>query len=629
MAALKIPAALILLLILLTVPATDAGADDVPDGPPGEAVTLAVVPGGITVRDLDRIRPAAIGLMNPGLGDVPAKQTWLDVSQGARVFDNKYARDLGPLNPGRDRVYGWSRVLERARSAGLPIRPGLLATALAQAGLTAGATERTDLPAIAAARRTGSLRRTGPECPGPRCELALTVTETSLDGAAALARQRSGRELLIVIEAAPARSGDQLAIAIAGPGFRGMLQSPSTRTDGYLLATDIAPTVLTHFRLPVPGAMTGLPVQSGGEIDYAHLQELEGRYEQVGKRRGAALAVPLLLWAVIVAGVILASRGRMARPAVSLLCLAVILLPVVLLFTAAISPSLAVERAIATVLPVAVAIGLLRRVPGYGALAWACALTVIPYGIDMLAGSVLTPRAVIGPNPGLGARFYGIGNELESTLMILTSVGVGAGLTAIAAGRTRFDRKTAARAFIAAGIVATVTFAAGRFGADVGAAIVFPVAAVVGATLALGRPRLAWLAGLAALGALVAVALVDLTTGGETHFLRSVLGGGSGESFGDVLRHRLEATGESFTRTSRIPVTVSAFLLIALAIRKRTVISGWLAPVPYVGAGVVAAAAGSVIGAATNDSGVLFIQVGVLYLGLVLGFVWATGRKWG
>ncbi|MDQ2621829.1 MAG: hypothetical protein M3Y45_02190, partial [Actinomycetota bacterium] len=492
-----------------------------------------------------------------------------------------------------------------------------------------GATDRTDLPAIAATLRSGRLERTGPECPGAGCDLAFTVGETSLAGAVALARERDEGELLIVIESPPARSGDQLAIAVAGPGFRGMLQSPSTRTDGYLLATDIAPTVLKHFGIPVPGVMTGLPVEAGGEIDYAHLQELEGRYEQVGKRRGAALAVPLLLWAAIAGAAILATRGRLAGPALRLLCISVILLPVVLLFTAAISPSLAVERGTATVLPVVIAAGLLRWLPGYGALAGACALTVVPYGIDMLAGSVLTPRAVIGPNPGLGARFYGIGNELESTLMILTSAGVGAGLTAIGSGRARVSPRSAARTFLIAGVVATVTFAAGRFGADVGAAIVFPVAAVVGAALALGRPRLAWLAALAAVAALVAVALVDLTTGGETHFLRSVLGGGSGESFGDVLLHRLEATGESFIRTSRIPVTVIAFLVIGLAIRQRATICRWLAPVPLVGAGVVAAAAGSVIGALTNDSGVLFIQVGVLYLGLILAFVWATGRRWG
>ncbi|MDQ2623430.1 MAG: hypothetical protein M3Y45_10390, partial [Actinomycetota bacterium] len=206
-AALKIAAALVLSLGMLLSATQTASADEPTSGHSPESVTIAVVPGGITVRDLDGIRPAAVGLMNPGLGDVPAKQTWLDVSQGSRVFDNKYERAIGPLNPGEDRVYGWNRVRERARSAGLPVRPGLLATTLDQAGLRSGATERTDLPAIAAALRSGRLERTGSECPGTGCDLSLTVTETSLAGAAALARQREEGELLIVVESPPARSG--------------------------------------------------------------------------------------------------------------------------------------------------------------------------------------------------------------------------------------------------------------------------------------------------------------------------------------------------------------------------------------------------------------------------------------
>jgi len=111
--------------------------------------------------------------------------------------------------------------------------------------------------------------------------------------------------------------------------------------------------------------------------------------------------------------------------------------------------------------------------------------------------------------------------------------------------------------------------------------------------------------------------------------VRSVLGGGSGESFGDVLLHRLRATGESFTRTSRIPVTVAAFLLIGIAAWQRDRIRAWLEPVPLLRAGIAAAAAGSLLGALTNDSGVLFIQVGVLYLGLVLGFVGVARRAGG
>jgi hypothetical protein len=403
--------------------------------------------------------------------------------------------------------------------------------------------------------------------------------------------------------------------------MKGTLESPSTRTDGYVLTTDIAPTILDHFEIKVPKAMTGLPIESGGKLDVDKLADLENRYQQVGKRRGAALAIPLLLWIVLAALVSFGSQGLYARPALRLLCLSTVLLPAVLLLTAALEPSLTIERAIATLLPVLIAALLMRIAPGWLALALACGLTVIPYGIDMLAGSALTPRAVIGPNPGLGARFYGIGNELESTLMILTSVGTGAALAWAGVKGRR-----GAVAFLAAGLLATVVFAAGRFGADVGAAIVFPVAAVVAAAFAVGRPKLAWAGLAAALLALLLVALADIVSGSETHFVRSIVGG-SGGSFFEVIGHRLDATLESFTRVSRIPVTVVALVVIAAGIWKRSVVLAWLAGLPMVRAAIAAAAAGSLVGALTNDSGALFIQVGTLYLALVLGFAWTTAKS--
>ena len=601
-----------------------------------------MLPQGISPSDLYGLESAAIGLMNPGLGDVSPQQTWLDVSQGARSFDTTYDRPLDRVYPGGETAVGWGKAVARADSTDSPVVPGLMASFLARNGVLSAAAESAGAAALAVTRRDGTLDRAPIACGGPRsllragdpgaeatipgCPDPVTVLSMPVATAFRAAADRRPGELQIFVERPPAESGDQLAIAIAGDGFQGMLRSPSTRTDGYVLSTDLAPTVLTHFGLNVPKAMTGLPVESGGEVDLDGLAELEGRYQQIGKRRGAALAIPLLLWVALAGLVSLVSRGLYARPAVRLLCLSTVLLPVVLLLTAALSPSLAVERTIATLLPVLVAGILIRLAPGWSALAIACGLTVVPYGIDMLAGSVLTPRAVIGPNPGLGARFYGIGNELESTLMILTSVGVGAALT-----WRPVEVRQAAAAFLVAGLVATVVFAAGRFGADVGAAIVFPVAAVVGAAIAVGRPRLAW-AGLAAAAvALALIALADIATGGETHFVRSVLGGSGGSIF-DVISHRLDATFESFTRVSRVPVTVAAFLLIGLAWWRRERIGGWLGDVPMVRAGVVAAAVGSLVGAVTNDSGALFIQVGTLYLALTLGFAWTfakSGRKWG
>ncbi|MCB0860879.1 MAG: hypothetical protein KDB54_09530 [Solirubrobacterales bacterium] len=624
-------------LFLLAVPASadDLAVSDAATGHEGQ-VTIVVLPQGTSPADLAGLEHAAIGLMNPGLGDVSAQQTWLDVSQGARAFDSTYDTPLDRVYPGGEFAQGWEKVVRRAKSNDTTLIPGLMASVLAGHDLNAVAADSAGAAALAVARRDGGIARAPQACGGPPgmldsgspgadaaipgCPDPVTVLAMPLDSAVEAADNRRAGDLQIFIEQPPADSGDQLSIAIAGPGMKGELESPSTRTDGYVLSTDIAPTILRHFGIKTPKAMTGQPIESGGKLDVGRLTDLENRYEQVGKRRGAALAIPLLLWIALAGLVSFGSRGLYARPALRLLCLSTVLLPVVLLLTAALEPSLFVERTIATLLPVLVAALLMRIAPGWLSLAIACGLTVIPYGIDMLAGSALTPRAVIGPNPGLGARFYGIGNELESTLMILTSIGTGASLTWFGTTGRR-----AAIWFLAVGTVATVVFAAGRFGADVGAAIVFPVAAVVAAAFAVGRPRLAWAGLAAALAALVLVALADVVTGSETHFVRSIVGG-TGGSFFEVIGHRLDATLESFTRVSRIPVTLVAVAVIALGIWQRSTVLSWIDELPMMKAAAAAAAAGSLVGALTNDSGALFIQVGTLYLALIAGFAWTASK---
>jgi hypothetical protein len=449
----------------------------------------------------------------------------------------------------------------------------------------------------------------------------VTVSTATLSEAATIAADRAPSEIVVVIESPPADSGDQLAIAIAGRGYSGMLRSASTRTPGYVLSTDLAPTILRQFGLPVPKAMTGLRIGSGGEVDYRALGELEGRYQQVGKRKDTAILFPLLTWLLIAAAAALVRGRRYAPTSAATLCLAVILLPGALLLTASLSPSAAVESAIAGLLPVAVALALVRWLRGWDALALACAITVTAFAVDLVAGLSLTPKAVIGPNPGLGARFYGIGNELESTLMILTSIGTGAALQA--RGQSLSQRR-AAFAFLLTGLAGTVVFASGRFGADVGAAIIFPLAAVTGAAIVTRRPRLIWLGGIAAIAGVALLALADTLTGGETHFARSVLDGGASESTLEVLGHRLEATWQSFASLSRLPVTALALAMIAFAWLRRNWLRDLLSGREALLAGLIAAAVGSLAGALTNDSGALFLHVGVLYITLAIGFIWAT-----
>ena len=108
MADLKIPGhraglALIALLGLVfwVAPAASAAvtAADTATGSRGQ-VTIVVLPPEITPDDLEGLDGAAIGLMNGGLGEVSAQQTWLDVSQGARAFDTTYDTPLERVYPG-------------------------------------------------------------------------------------------------------------------------------------------------------------------------------------------------------------------------------------------------------------------------------------------------------------------------------------------------------------------------------------------------------------------------------------------------------------------------------------------------------------------------------------------------
>ena len=79
------------------------------------------------------------------------------------------------------------------------------------------------------------------------------------------------------------------------------------------------------------------------------------------------------------------------------------------------------------------------RLPGLGALTdalvrWPRApllpalVVVLALVVDALAGTQLLMRSLLGPNPILGARFYGFGNELKSGLAVLVLAAVAAAL---------------------------------------------------------------------------------------------------------------------------------------------------------------------------------------------------------
>jgi hypothetical protein len=227
--------------------------------------------------------------------------------------------------------------------------------------------------------------------------------------------------------------------------------------------------------------------------------------------------------------------------------------------------------------------------------------------------------SLIGPDPGLGVRFYGIGNELEATLTPLVLVGIGAAVTAL---RPDLPPRPAATVFLVAGLLLAFVFASGRFGADVGAAIVLPAGAAAAAASLTGARRGALLVIAAPLAALAALALLDLLLGGDAHLTRSVLDAGGLHDLGDVAERRLRLSAHSFARGIDAPLFWIAVVGIAVAVHWRRRILAWFEPTPALRAGFLGAVVAVVVATLANDSGVLLLEVGTIYLLLGAGFAW-------
>jgi len=604
--------------------ASERAAEKVQDAsPPARPhrtrVTLAWLPRDTEVRELAEMGLAP-GLLSAGLGSVSAQQTYLDITQGNRVFNSLYDEKL-PIRTGS--CDSWKEAVEeRAESAPADIVPGLLQQSLAQAGvdvLARGEASCTFSAASSEAPATTSPPKKLSETPGkdvptPRFE----VSDMSLAEVSSLAESMQGDDLLVAAAKPPPAENRQLAIGIAGRGFEGNLTSDSTRTDGYVLSTDLAPTVLDWVGLPVPDEMTGEPIRAEGEVDVAAIESRGDRMAVISQRRGPVIGYSLLAWLLALGAAV--ALGR-AVAGVKLVGLAVVYLPLVLLAAAAIEPGEGAETGLAMVGALALAALTLILAPGYRALAIAATATVLAYALDMIAGSPLTALSLLGPNPGLGVRFYGIGNELEALLSVLVVAGSGAALAGFA---PRLAPRRAAAAFLVVGLASASVFAAGRFGADVGAAIVFPVAAAAAAAAILpGRRRSVLLVAAVPIAALAALALVDLASGANAHLTRSVLDAGGLGELSDVAQRRLQLSARSFARPVLLFFLPLVAALAALAVVRRNRIGAWVRGVPAMRAGLLGAVAAVLVGTLANDSGALLLEVGAAYLLVFVGYAWA------
>jgi hypothetical protein len=588
-------------------------------------ITIAVVPPGASVGELARIPGMGVGILSAGIGDVSGDQTYLDVSQGARTPGSLYDRPLPRIEPrvshGSGQIIGpqWEAIRERAASAPADLIPGLLGSTLLDRHVAVGARGRPGNAALMLVDEQGRLGEPGSAC------LDCTTVDVESASVGMLRRHAGnlrGDDLLIAMGRPPPASNHGVALGIAGRGFDGTLTSDSTRMRGYVLSTDLAPTILDRLGIAKPGEMTGEPITTDGAADASYVQDLQERLAEIGPRRAPVIGINVLIWVVLTLLAAIAFRRAGLQIALTILAATLALVPGVLLLCAALGPSELAERLIVGIGCPALAALTLCVAPGMRGLAVCAGASVLACAVDVVAGSHLTELSLIGPNPIAGVRFYGIGNELEATVAALVPIGTGA---ALAGWAPRASGSGAVAAFAITALAAVAAFAPGSFGADVGAAIGIPVGAAVAIGICLGVRRTGWIwvivAPIVAVAALIAI---DLATGGNAHLTRSVLDAGGLGNLGDVLQRRLELSAHSFARYAGNVVFWIVVALIVAGVAQWRRIEGWFGARRAAWAGLLGAVAATLAGTLANDSGALLLMIGAVLCAATVGVAWAT-----
>lgn len=625
------------------------------------SATLLFIPGPIRTPEpdltayLEQLPGYSVGLFSPTLGRYSPAQMMLDISQGARVASSLYT-PVAPAPPGLvtdglggGRLDPWQPFVKRADDVPGDIVPGLLGCALSKAGKSVawfGFDDSPTITSIAAANAAGVIPGVGSADP-QRLSADLLAAQRGNNllvaalppggpglGAARALAAKSPERLILIVQAPPEPARTRLlTLAAHGVGGDGGVRSATTRRDGLVAATDIAPTILKRLDVEAPKDMQGQPIVGAARLSASQLGEMNDRLALVAGRRGPLGRSVIVLGGLIVILLLLFGRmaGRydeIARLTQRLVGLAVLWLPLMLLVTAALRPSRAAEA------DIAIAGSLLLALVTDKLVAWPRALyvpalfVVLAHGIDFLLFSGrFTGESLLGSNPLYGARFFGVGNELEAVITVSCVMGAGSYLS---------DKGIAhpARWFAAIGAALALFLGAGRLGADVGGVIfagaAFGVAALYVAKMRFTPLRAALLVLLPILG-LVAIAGLDALTGGESHLTRTVF---EAQGFGDLLKvadRRFSASIEGAKAGGVWVIVIAAVVALVWGWIRREKIFSRLTEAgddaagrrPF-RAGMAGALGGTIIGALANDSGPAILIIGTIYM--CMGVLYLRGR---
>ncbi|MCC6340369.1 MAG: hypothetical protein IT197_10395 [Acidimicrobiia bacterium] len=618
--------------------------------PPGSVVDLSVA--SLRDRNASLLYGARVGALGEALAEAgihravvanadepgPAATTGLDV----------YRRDAARALTGADGVVPGGRVdgglLRADPAAPFGVRYDLAAVTRAFGrawGSRDGGRRAVVLVEASDLARADSYR---PFVTGPRRELfkkwALRWTDELVG--ALLRRVDPDRDAVVLATPAVAKARGGLGMAaVRAPWTEpGLLESATTRRSGFAQLTDVAPTILDLFGLPIPDEMEGRPFEPGrrggadaaSRIDFLVDQEAAGLFRD---RMLPQVSTVYVLSIVVMSLGTVAALQRRRRWAFRILqWLALWMLGVMTATWLAglvplhrSGPSAYWAFLAATGAAIAVlAMGVGRRVWFDPVMAVLAAVVVVFLG-DVLTGSNLQWNTAFGHSPTVAGRFYGIDN---STFAFVSACAVLlAGLLAHRLGGRR-------GAWAGTGVLVALLAVDGLpfWGADAGGILALvPTVLVTGSMLLGYRVRVRRVVGalVAALAAFVAVGFLDLARPADerTHLGRlfEKLVDGDLNGVTDVIRRKLDlllATINQSVWTLMLPVVFLflAYLVYRAPGRLRTLQDR----IPELRAALAGLLVVGVLGFALNDSG---ISIPAIMLGVLDGvLVFLLAREW-
>jgi hypothetical protein len=388
------------------------------------------------------------------------------------------------------------------------------------------------------------------------------------------------RDLVMVLGPDAPLSGEQLTVfGLTGPGVeRGWARSSTTRRDGFVTLTDVAPSILGRLGIEVPDSMNDTPITAvgadvalGDRIDRLVRDDERARFRDRATGPLTVSFIVLLVVLLLLVAWTLGRRNSWAAP-VRYLCLLVMSVPSVM-FLAGLLPygpftvatyGLVVAGGAALVAAVAQVAG---RRDLLAAPLVPAALAVVVLAVDVAAGGSLQINTMFGYSPIVAGRFAGFGNQAFAIISISTLIVATAGWEVWALRRPGSSDRVRLAAVVGLFVAVVIIDGSPTLGSDVGGVLAMVPAFTVCTLMLAGRrirARLVVLIGAMTVGVLVLFAALDLARPAEsrTHlgrFAQRVLDGDAWV----ILQRKLEANVNILTSTTWTVVIPAALVFLA------------------------------------------------------------------